>query len=218
MRAMSQTQTSETMTTASSEDPFDSLLSLEDDFYAEGYKLGVADGSKAGRIEGRIFGMERGFDKFLSMGQMNGKAAVWGSRLPRQRDQDFADPIGIAEPKAPLRDDLTDVKMDALPLLGNNSRLAKHIQTLHALAEPESLSTQNNEEAISDFDDRLKRAAAKSKVIENIIHETDADVENPFSGEAVPASNSDARMVKLKRTDAPKTDSIEDFGTSQRRG
>ncbi|KAK3077322.1 hypothetical protein LTS18_010581 [Coniosporium uncinatum] len=206
------------MATVPNEDPFDSLLSLEDDFYEEGYNLGVADGSKAGRIEGRVFGMEKAFEKFLSMGQMNGKAAVWGSRLPQQRDQDNVDAAEIESPRAPSKNDSVTVNKNELPLLGNNSRLAKHIQTLHALAEPESLSTQNNEEAVSDFDDRFKRAVAKAKVIENIMHESDTDVDSFHPIEAVSALKTDARTVKLKRTDAPQTDSMEDFGASQRRG
>jgi hypothetical protein len=48
----------------SNSDPFDSVLNLEDDLYTSAYALGAADGSRAGRVEGRIFGLEKGFEKF----------------------------------------------------------------------------------------------------------------------------------------------------------
>jgi hypothetical protein len=58
-------------------DIFDSILDLEEQFYAEGYKLGVADGARAGRIEGRVFGLEKGFEKFLEAGRLHGRAIIW---------------------------------------------------------------------------------------------------------------------------------------------
>lgn len=53
----------------------------------------------------------------------------------------------------------------------NKPRLKKHILTLYALVEPASLSIQNTEEAVSDFDDRLRRAEGKVKIIERITGE-----------------------------------------------
>jgi hypothetical protein len=61
----------------SSGDIFDSILDLEEQFYAEGYKLGVADGARTGRIEGRVFGLEKGFEKFLEAGRLHGRAIIW---------------------------------------------------------------------------------------------------------------------------------------------
>lgn len=61
------------------------------------------------------------------------------------------------------------------PLSPNNDRkkprLQKHILTLYALVEPASLSIQNTEAAVSDFDDRLRRAEGKVKIIERITGE-----------------------------------------------
>ncbi|KAG7289765.1 hypothetical protein NEMBOFW57_006141 [Staphylotrichum longicolle] len=47
-------------------------------------------------------------------------------------------------------------------------RLGKHIRTLYALVETESLSTENTDEAVDDFDDRLRRAQGRAKVIERM--------------------------------------------------
>jgi hypothetical protein len=57
------------------------------------------------------------------------------------------------------------------PLPHKDGRLRKHISTLYALAETESLSTENNDDAVSDFDDRLRRAQGRAKVIERMVGE-----------------------------------------------
>jgi hypothetical protein len=67
---------------SSSEDPFSHLLTLEDTLYTTAYGLGAQAGARAGRIEGRIFGLEKGFEKFAMMGELYGRACVWGGRLP----------------------------------------------------------------------------------------------------------------------------------------
>lgn len=206
------------------QDPFDSLLSLEDTYYDEGYQLGVADCSRAGRIEGRIFGMEKGFDKFVASGVLHGRAEVWGSRLPRSKE------LGSdSQPHAQsVLNEGTDEQIEVppgttkqqdvgpmLPSLAANPRLEKHVQTLYALVEPVSLSTQNAEDAVSDFDDRLKRAKAKAKVIEKLVGETSSDTEEDFTTKPGSSARRD-RQVKLAGNE--KTDSsMEDFGNSRPR-
>ena len=64
-----------------STDPFDAVLGLEEEFFQKGYKLGLTDGERAGRIEGRAFGLEKGFEKYMAMGRLNGKAQVWAGKL-----------------------------------------------------------------------------------------------------------------------------------------
>ena len=139
-------------------DLFDDLMNLEEKFYSEGYTLGEAEGSKAGRIEGRVFGLEKGFEKFMEAGRLHGRSAVWAGRLPHHEGSTTTDTA-------------TPIQQSALSSLSNNPRLEKHIRILYALSEPASLSTDNTEEAVSDFDDRLKRAHAKIKIIERLVGE-----------------------------------------------
>ncbi|CAK7234703.1 hypothetical protein SCUCBS95973_009024 [Sporothrix curviconia] len=73
------TATSRNATTASSDDPFQDLFSLEDGFYEEGFRQGQADGERAGLIEGRTLGLETGFIKFAEAGRLQGKAVVWAN-------------------------------------------------------------------------------------------------------------------------------------------
>ncbi|RDA86159.1 hypothetical protein CP532_3065, partial [Ophiocordyceps camponoti-leonardi (nom. inval.)] len=155
-------------------DPLEDVLHLEDRFYREGYQQGLDDGAKAGRVEGRCFGMEKGFEKFLEGGRLAGKAIVWANRLPSQGDDGDGDGDGDAvTDKEPCRRD-KDHKTEppprcTLPPLSNKNRIDKHVRALYALVEPGTLSTENTDEAVQIFDNRIKRAQGKAKVVERIV-------------------------------------------------
>lgn len=167
------------MTMAIEEDPFDTLLSLEDGFYKEGYDLGVSDGDRAGRVDGRLFGLEKGFEKYATMGKLHGRAVIWAGRIPgtvSEVDDTMTEGPKEEEPRSTVkRSSVQDENEQATeghaPLLPASTRLEMHIRTLYALAEPESLSTENNEDSVSDFDDRLKRAEGKVKILEKLTGE-----------------------------------------------
>ncbi|KJZ76820.1 hypothetical protein HIM_03697 [Hirsutella minnesotensis 3608] len=133
-----------------SPDPLDDVLNLEDRFYQQGYQQGLQDGAKAGRIEGRCFGMEKGFEKFFEAGRLASKAIAWANRLPDQQRSTHAEPC-------------------TLPPLADSVRLDKNVKMLYALVEPGTLSTENSDEAVQDFDDRIKRAQGKAKIVERMI-------------------------------------------------
>ena len=133
-----------------SPDPFDDVLNLEERFYQEGYQQGVADGEKAGRVEGRSFGMQTGYEKFMESGRLASRAVVMANRLPSKSDKE------------------TDSKRCTLPPLSDSARLEKNIRMMYALVEPDTLSTSNTDEAVQDFDDRVKRAQGKAKVVERM--------------------------------------------------
>jgi hypothetical protein len=205
------------------DDLFDSVLNLEDDYYEEGYKQGVEDGSRAGRIEGRVFGLEKGFAKYLAMGQLNGRACVWAARMPSNMNAGFTGddttgPTKIAENDTgrPKEEENVQTYKETAELnpLPQNVRLEKHITTLYALTEAESLSTQNSEESVSDFDDRFKRAVAKAKVIQNIIGERDVDLTADEETGIQADTSSKERGVKITRA-ATTERNIEDFGIKQ---
>lgn len=147
-------------------DAFDNLLNLEEEFYSEGYQQGVADGDRAGRIEGRSFGIEKGFEKFVEAGRLHGKSIVWANRLPQAQQQ----PRGVVAPSSSVSSSLED-KQKLPALNGGGARLEKNIVTLHALVEPDTLSTDNTDDAVNDFDDRVKRAQGKARVIERHLGE-----------------------------------------------
>jgi hypothetical protein len=164
-------------------DPFDELLGLEERFYQEGEQLGRADGAKAGRVEGRAFGLEKGFERFVQSGKLHGRSLVWGSRLSNKSSS------------SPEKNGPTIAPNDAagpvqLPLLPQNARLDKHIRVLYALTEPASLSRENTEEAVSDFDDRHKRAIGKMKIIERLTGEDSGGLNE--SGHPASSSNQPA--------------------------
>ena len=138
-------------------------------FYREGYEQGVVDGSSAGRVEGRVFGLERGFEKYLGIGCLYGQSLILASRLSQE---DVKKSGGGRE----LEDGEQSDHARRLPVLPNNSRMEKHIRVLDALAEPDSISTENNEEAVSDLEDRFKRAQAKIKIIEKATGEPSVEL------------------------------------------
>lgn len=226
-------------------DLFASLLNLEETYYDEGYTAGVADGERAGLVEGRIFGLEKGFEKYLRMGRLRGRAVVWAGRLPspRRRDEEeeekemggddcgdgrcmirgargdeqeegdgwtcssFPPPPALPLPSSEEEEEEEKEEKVQLPppaitptpttpppkppppppppppqppsnplpkLPTTNPRLEKHIRTLYALVEASSLSTTNSEESVADFDDRLKRAEGKVKMIEKLVGERES--------------------------------------------
>jgi hypothetical protein len=183
-------------------DDFDSLFNLEEEYYTEGYNLGVADGSRAGRIEGRLFGLEKGFEKFAAMGSLAGRNAVWEARI-----SDSNSAASTAEKETKFK----------LPKLSGGARLQKHLQTLFALTEAESLSTENNEDSVSDFDDRLKRAEGKVKVIEKLVSEGPLVLETSQPAASGDANTQERRQIKIKRTDAGGESSMEDFSIGHAR-
>lgn len=140
-------------------DPLESLLSLEDQFHAEGHALGVSDGSKAGRVEGRTFGLERGLAKFGEMGRLGGRAAVWHARL-----------------QSPAVSERTGAEVEGLhrlPPLSGSDRLRRHVARLAELTDAEGLATENSEDAVAEFDERLRDARAKTTLIARIAGEDD---------------------------------------------
>ena len=175
------------MTSTNQDDPFNSLLTLEDNFYKEGYDLGVSHGGRAGLIEGRFFGLEKGFEKYASMGKLHGRAVIWTGRLPITRDtlvfdgQDvsaadterFPESLSVKESNGErVRPEVEQLRGRTTPPgLPANTRLEKHIRMLYALTESESLSTANDEDSVSEFDDRFNRAEGKMKLIEKLTGE-----------------------------------------------
>lgn len=181
-----------------SDDPFsfeDSLLNLEEEFYQQGYAQGVSDGVKAGRTEGRQLGLEKGFQKFVQSGRLHGRAIVWANRLPSKQAirQEYFSSHGQQSTTTTQSETAADAEKEQrvkyvegqlsslslsdkvqgqeLPLLPNNARLQKHITTLFALVETDTLAKENTDEGVNDFDDRLKRAQGKAKIVERMVGE-----------------------------------------------
>ncbi|KAI5291032.1 hypothetical protein KEM52_000273 [Ascosphaera acerosa] len=163
-------------------DVLDDLLGLEDEFYQEGFQLGAQDGTRAGYEEGNIFAMEKGYEKFLEMGQLYGRAIVWARQLPgghgllqesgAQLPVEGGGGLGAAAANADADASAstgTGTGSDG----GGSSRLQKHVAQLLHLVDPATLPYENTEEGVNEFDDRLKRAGAKAKLIEKLVGESE---------------------------------------------
>ncbi len=161
-----------------SDDILDSVLDLEEASYQAGFDEGKKDGVEAGYTEGKIFGIERGYQKALAMGKLYGRALMLNACLsdPDSKSENVTGPSPIKAAKATTADTKTDnhnvgSNMPSLPTLLENPRLKKYVETLLKLTDPQTLSVENSDEAVDDFDNRMKKAVAKAKVIDKMIAE-----------------------------------------------
>ncbi|KAL4975486.1 hypothetical protein BDW66DRAFT_67972 [Aspergillus desertorum] len=155
--------------------PLESLLDLEEDFYKEGFNLGAADGIGAGYTEGSVFAVEKGFEKFIELGKLYGKALVWAQRLTDMKENTHETP--------PNRETITELSEEGNTLrpsvckgmahFPHSPRLAKNLDTLLELVDPASLPMENTEEAVTDVDERLKGAFIKAKLIQRAFGENE---------------------------------------------
>ncbi|RMZ76068.1 hypothetical protein DV737_g5020, partial [Chaetothyriales sp. CBS 132003] len=160
-----------------SADPFDELLQLENEFYKEGYDAGVADSAYAGLVEGKVFGIEKGYEKALELGRLYGRALVWSKRLAKTDDNESG-----AATFSPAGQDVrlpVGELMQNMPKLPNNARLGKNINNLLALTDPASLPKDNSDESVSDLDGRIIKARAKAKMIATMIGESVVTTSQP---------------------------------------
>ncbi|KAK7964908.1 hypothetical protein PG996_000729 [Apiospora saccharicola] len=171
-------------------DPFDDVMNLEDQYYDQGYKLGHDDGSQAGKIEGRSVGLKKGYEKFMEAGRLQSKAVVWANRIPNmQKNQAKGNAPQQLSQGAQSQEPSSSNSITTLPPISNsNVRLEKNITSLYALVEPGTLSTENTDEAVNDFDDRFKRAQGKLKIVERGIGE-ESERANPEKSAVGPARN-----------------------------
>ncbi|KAJ5740958.1 hypothetical protein N7493_000830 [Penicillium malachiteum] len=150
----------------------DSLLDLEEQFYHEGYQLGVADGAEAGYTEGSVFAVEKGFEKFVEMGRLYGKALVWAQRLADSKQDETSQVTPeVTQPDTLSLDPSICKEMPKIP--AHSARLARNLATLLELVDPASLDMSNTEDAVNDVDERLKGAAVKAKLIQRAMGESE---------------------------------------------
>jgi hypothetical protein len=153
----------------SDNDPFESLLSLEEQYHHEGRTLGLAEGEASGRIEGRVFGLEKSFEKFIELGRLGGRAAIWASRLPS--DSSATSSLSTGQIEVGKEDSSI---LGPLPGSGSE-RLVRHVRRLVELTNADDVSRENSEEGVQDFDDRLREAKAKGVLIERLVGEGGKD-------------------------------------------
>ena len=198
-------------------DLLDAVLSLEDRYYRQGFAQGHAEGSYAGKLEGRATGLETGFDKFTKFGMLAGKGAVWAGRVsarsqtgegsPSLEDLSLED-VAASKSKSKSKIGISHENESML-------RLLRKIETLRALTDAETLSTVNDENACTDFEDRLKRATAKARLIENVIGDKGALKEKEAKSKvhaAAGVEEPNSTFVKRIRARDGDEGNIEDIG------
>lgn len=143
-------------------DGLDDLMELETGFYDEGYQAGVEDGTQAGLIEGKLFGIQKGYEKALEMGKLRGRAMVWESR--------FSELPQSVQVSGEIKHATNDVPA-SLSRFENSDRLRKHVEALLQLVYVDELDVSNSDGAVAAFDELMIKARNKVKVISNITGE-----------------------------------------------
>ncbi|PRT56557.1 hypothetical protein B9G98_04177 [Wickerhamiella sorbophila] len=59
------------------EDILDSVLDFEKECYDSGFEEGAEAGKKQGHLEGRELGIQTGFQRYRSLGIMQGRISIW---------------------------------------------------------------------------------------------------------------------------------------------
>lgn len=199
--------TSPTPSENNNNDPFETLLSLEEQYHTEGRALGLAEGEASGRIEGRVFGLEKSFEKFIELGRLGGRGAVWSARLPSDSIPSSSTPSTSETPRIEVGKESSS-RLGVLPGSGSE-RLVRHVRRLVELTDAEDVSRENSEEGVQDFDDRLREARGKGVLIERLVGEGAADSGSPGSG------GSAVKRAGVKPGNAQaskaKSDEMEDF-------
>lgn len=190
-------------TPSSQEDPFDTLLTLESQYHAEGLALGISEGSAKGRIEGRVFGLEKSFEKFIELGRLGGRAQVWNARLPNH-DQAASSQLEVGKDDSPSSAKILGV----LPGSGSE-RLVRHVKRLVELTDADDVSRENSEDGVQDFDDRLREAKAKAVLVERLVGEG----KESGAGAGAGAGNGGMAVKRAGvKSSAAKSSEMEDFG------
>lgn len=208
----------------SSQDPFDDLLNLEEQYYKEGYDEGFKDGAEAGRVEGYSLGLKKGFEKFVEAGRLQSKAVVWANRIPKyqqrrqlqqqlQQDttpeqQEQRSSIASVDAGVKLGEDpselIKEMKDTQLPPIQGNPRLEKNIEMLYGLVEPGTLSMNNDDDAVNDFDSRMKGAHGKLRIIERAVGEgASRNVTNTLSSSSSSSPRKNENIEDVGRIRSP---------------
>ncbi|KAK9429753.1 hypothetical protein V1505DRAFT_148151 [Lipomyces doorenjongii] len=129
------------------DDLFDSLLTLETSFYQQGYNEGLNDGLRSGTSEGTQFGLQTGFQRFVSVGILQGRCRVW------------------KELSSGTNSSSNTAADDVVPVGGGRS--TKQLQVLTELVT--GIPTENTEDAVEEYESRMKRAKARAKVVVRLL-------------------------------------------------
>lgn len=116
----------------------------------------MKDGEQAGKIEGRAFGLQKGFEKFLELGRLQGRCSVWKARIT---PQSTAPPATVDYTGKP-----NDIHI-------TNSRVQKQTESLAVILTNPPF--KNDEESVEEVDETLKRGRNKAKVLSNMLGEKD---------------------------------------------
>jgi hypothetical protein len=120
-----------------SSDLFDASLNLEETYYADGYKEGSEIGAKQGLIEGRIYGAQVSYERFLQVGLLYAKLDLWRAQAAQSP----------TKPKLEKSLDRLQALLDALPRTNDEAQPGADFESVMAgaIAKAKVISSQMGE-------------------------------------------------------------------------
>lgn len=128
-----------------SADIFEGAISLESDSYDKGYNDGVLDGERSGIAEGKHYGIQTAFQRYLSLGILQARYDLWNN---------------INNSSTSIQDE-----DDSQKKLG--TKVAKHLTQLKACVE--DLPLTNSDQEVEHVTKSLAKGKAKAKVISSLM-------------------------------------------------
>lgn len=138
----------------------DLLLHLEQDYYEEGYREGQEESTRLQLMEGKEYGYQTGFQRFLVVGYIKGLVEYWESHI---------DSYGSSKA---MSSHITQVKnaIDQIPKGNNESDVALYETSINKIRNKvRVIGTMTKELAkISQLDELIKEVGGTLQVSENV--------------------------------------------------
>lgn len=138
----------------------DQLLNLEEQYYHEGYKEGQEESTRLQYIEGKEFGYQTGFQRFLVVGYIKGLIEYWESHI-----EDYASSKSIVNHIS-----LIKPVISTIPLSNNDSDVAIYEKSITKIRNKVRLIGTLSKELfkVNQLDDIIKQVGGSLQVSENV--------------------------------------------------
>lgn len=134
----------------------DGALDLEEDYYKKGYAEGHERSAKEQFLEGKAYGLQTGFQRFLIVGYLKGLLEKW-QKLPADEKL-----------QAHLRQ--LDELLSSIPLTNGDSEVEQYEKAVFKARNKARLvaTLTNTPASVSKLDDQLKEVGGSMQVSENV--------------------------------------------------
>lgn len=138
----------------------DQLLNLEEQYYEEGYREGQEESTRLQYIEGKEYGYQTGFQRFLVVGYIKGLIEYWESHL---------ESYGSSKSISGHINQIKGV-IDNIPLKNDDEAVALYEKSINKIRNKVRIVGTITKELykVSQLDDIIKEVGGNLQVSENV--------------------------------------------------